>query len=66
MDDRYNACMSDDDCRSQVMDVKDHTYALTKVGVQSTPMPNVAEIIAVLVSNVVAFGVGVLKGKRKI
>ena len=63
--DNYKACQGDQVCMSEMTKVKDRAYVVAKASSSGFPLPSVAEIIAVAVSNVVSFGYGVFHGKKK-
>lgn len=60
----YDRCASDLDCMAEIQTVKDSTYMTTKMATSSIPI-GVPDIIALVVSNIASFGVGVVKGRRK-
>lgn len=60
--DAYQACKADQTCSEEMAHAQEVTYVAAK-GAAST-FPSFPEAAAVVVSNLVAFGVGVLKGKR--
>ena len=61
----YEACKGDPSCMSEMEKVKESSYVIAKSASSNIPLPSVAEIIAVLVSNGLSFGYGVFHGKRK-
>jgi len=63
--DNYEACKGDPVCMEDMTKVKGSSYVVTKSATELMPLPSVGEGIALLVSNLVAFGFGVLKGGRK-
>lgn len=63
--DNYEACKGDSVCMSEMAQVKNTSYVVTKSATELMPLPSVGEGIALLVSNLVAFGFGVLKGRKK-
>lgn len=63
--DNYEACKGDLQCVQEMSRVKDTSYVITKSATEFMPLPSVGEGIALLVSNLVAFGFGVLKGRKK-
>lgn len=63
--DRYQACIEDPACLAQMEDVKQVSYDVTKVAASGFPISSIPDAIAYIASNVIAFGFGVLKGKKK-
>ncbi|WNK14590.1 MAG: hypothetical protein [Microvirus sp.] len=63
--DNYEACKGDPVCMEEMTKVKESSYVISKSAVAAYPLPSVGEGIALLVSNLVAFGFGVLKGRKK-
>ena len=63
--DNYEACKGDPVCMEEMTKVKASSYVGTKSATELMPLPSVGEGIALLVSNLVAFGFGVLKGRKK-
>ncbi|QXP08356.1 MAG: hypothetical protein [Arizlama microvirus] len=63
--DNYEACKGDQVCMEEMTKVKESSYVISKSAVAAYPLPSVGEGIALLVSNLVAFGFGVLKGRKK-
>lgn len=63
--DNYNACVGDPVCVSEMAKVKSTTHAVVETTASSLGAPTAPEFIAVVVSNLVSFGFGVLKGKKK-
>jgi len=62
--DNYEACKGDPACVESMESARVASYTVTKAA--AGPMlPSGPEVVAMLVSNVVAFGVGVWKGKKK-
>lgn len=61
----YESCKNDPECYHQMLDVKEKSYIATKTGLNLSGLPSAAEVLALVVSNMAAFGVGVLKGKKK-
>lgn len=62
--DNYEACKGDVPCMDEMVKAKSMTYAITK-SATGPLLPSASEIIAVLVSNIVAFGAGAVHGGRK-
>ena len=62
--DNYEACKGDPVCVEQMDKAQMSSYSVTKA-VTSTAFPSMPEAIAFVISNVVAFGVGVVKGRKK-
>jgi len=63
--DNYEACKGDAVCMEEMVKVKDTSYVVSKAAVSAYPLPSLGEGLALLVSNLVAFGFGVLKGRKK-
>lgn len=63
--DNYQACKGDPVCWAEMNNVKEDTYNITKVATSAMPSVSIQEGIALLISNIVAFGFGVMKGKKK-
>lgn len=63
--DNYKACAGDSVCMSEMQKVKESSYVVAKAASSNIPLPSVAEIIAVVVSNALSFGYGVFHGKKK-
>ena len=63
---RYDNCKNDPVCVQKMNDARQASYIVSKSTAQATGMPSSAEVIALLVSNLVAFGTGVWHGKRKV
>lgn len=63
--DNYKACQGDQECLDQMTKVKESSYVVAKTASSNIPLPSVAEIIAVVVSNALSFGYGVFHGKKK-
>lgn len=63
--DNYSACKADEVCYSEMMKVKNASYVVTKGAGSNFPLPSTAEVVAVVVSNIVSFGYGVFHGKKK-
>lgn len=61
----YESCKNDPECYHEMLEAKQNTYNITKSGLNLTGLPSAGEVLALVVSNIAAFGVGVLKGKRK-
>lgn len=61
----YQVCMADPICVAEVERARALTFNTTKAAASSIPFPNVPESIALITSNVVAFAVGVIKGRKK-
>ena len=61
----YEACKGDQVCMEEMTKVKESSYVVSKAAVAAYPLPSVGEGIALLVSNLVAFGFGVVKGRKK-
>jgi len=62
--DNYNACRGDKACMEQMENVRASTEVATRT-VGNTFFPSPLEAVVYLVSNLAAFGFGVVKGKRK-
>ena len=62
--DDYQRCMADAECSAQVNAVKSHSYVATETAITTSGIPRLADIIAVIVSSVVSFGFGVVKGRK--
>jgi len=62
--DNYKACKGDPVCLAEMEKVKEVTYDVVEP-VVSANMPSMAQVIALTISNIVAFGFGVLKGRKK-
>lgn len=62
--DNYQACQGDVECVEKMESARQASYIVTK-SAAGPLMPSTAEVVAVLVSNVVAFGVGVFHGRKK-
>lgn len=62
--DNYEACRGDVACVQKMEDARQSTYTITK-SATGPFFPSASEIVAMLVSNAVAFGVGVFHGKKK-
>lgn len=63
--DNYEACKGDSVCIEQMEQVRTESYTVAKTATNYLPMPSLGEAIALGVSNLVAFGFGVLKGRKK-
>ena len=63
--DNYEACKGDKVCIEQMENVRSASYTVAKSATNSIPLPSLAEGIAIAVSNLIAFGFGVLKGRKK-
>lgn len=63
--DNYKACQGDSVCLAEMNKVKESSYVVAKASSSNFPLPSVAEIIAVIVSNGLSFGYGVFHGKKK-
>lgn len=61
----YKQCINDPTCANEVVAVRTGAYNLTKNTLHSTAFPSFSEAVALILSNVVAFGVGVVKGSKK-
>jgi SNF family Na+-dependent transporter len=61
----YKACVGDQECMAEMSKVKESSYVVAKAASSNIPLPSVAEIIAVVVSNALSFGYGVFHGKKK-
>ena len=61
----YEACKGDQVCMEEMVKEKDTSYVVSKAAIAANPLPSVGEGIAVVLSNLVAFGFGVLKGRKK-
>lgn len=61
----YKACEGDSVCLAEMEKVKESSYVVAKTASSNIPLPSVAEIIAVVVSNALSFGYGVFHGKKK-
>ena len=60
----YEACKADSECVAEMDKARSTSYVITKTAASSTGFPSVPEVLAVLVSNLASFGVGVLRGKK--
>lgn len=63
--DNYEACQGNSICIAEMEAVRSASYTVTKSAVNSFPLPNVGETIAITVSNLLAFVFGMFRGKRK-
>jgi len=63
--DKYEACKGDQVCMAEMSKVKESSYIVSKAAVNAYPLPSVGEGIALVISNLVAFGFGVVKGRKK-
>lgn len=63
--DNFEACKGDPVCMEQMTTVKDTSYVITKGAASAFPIPSLGESVALVVSNIVAFIFGVLKGRKK-
>lgn len=63
--DRYDSCKSDPVCLQKMEDAKAASYVVSTSAAKASGVPSGAELIGLLVSNIVAFGTGVWHGKRK-
>lgn len=63
--DDYNRCINDPVCVESVEKSRKVSYSVVKGATNAVTMPSVSEGLAFIVSNLVAFGVGVVKGKKK-
>ena len=63
--DNYEACKGDQACVTEMEQVRASSYVVAKTATNSLPLPSLGEGIAIVVSNLIAFGFGVLKGKKK-
>ena len=63
--DNYEACKGDQECITEMGQVRASSYVVAKTATNSLPLPSLGEGIAIVISNLVAFGFGVLKGKKK-
>lgn len=61
---KYRACKDDPECYTMMLSAKEASYTVTEAAVSSS-IPSGAQSIALVVSNIVAFAVGVWKGKKK-
>lgn len=59
----YESCIADQQCAEEMAQVQNDTYNSTLVTTASTT--GLAPMIAVLVSNLVAFAFGAWRGKKK-
>lgn len=62
--DRYKACLADTACYAEMEAARASAYNVTKSAAGFPGVPSVPEVLALLVSNLAAFGVGVLKGRK--
>ena len=63
--DNYEACKGDPVCLQEMQSAKEVSYAVTKTATAPFIPVSFPEAIAFVVSNVFAFGFGVVKGKKK-
>ena len=52
----YEACKADTECVKEILKIQDSTYVVTKAAASGAGFPSVPEVLAVLVSNLAAFG----------
>lgn len=62
--DNYEACKGDVACVQKMDEARQASYVVTK-SAAGPLLPSTSEVVAVIVSNIVAFGVGVFHGKKK-
>ena len=62
--DNYKACKGDPVCMSEMEKVQQLTYNAVEPVAQSS-IPSIGEIIALAISNIAAFGFGVMQGRKK-
>lgn len=60
----YDRCMANAVCASEVQKIRESSYTGTQVAVDRITLPSVSEAVAVIVSSGLAFGIGVLKGRK--
>lgn len=60
----YQACLADELCSADVEKYRQMSYSTTKAAT-STIGGGIPEALALIISNAVAFAVGVYKGKKK-
>lgn len=62
--DRYKACLGDKACYEEMEAARITSYNAVKSASNVPGIPSFPEVLALLVSNLAAFGVGVLRGKK--
>lgn len=60
----YEKCVADPMCHAEIDQIRENAHLVTE-GAVNTAFPSMGELAAITVSNIVAFFVGVMKGRKK-